>query len=87
MGRLLVLGLVALGIAAGIRATSKSLPKLMEAMMERVMPKMMDSCFAQMDAERRDFILAHCRGMLDKMEQKYVTAKEATSSTITPQEA
>ena len=34
--------------------------------------RMMDSCFSQMDRERREFMLAHCRGMLDQMEEKYL---------------
>jgi hypothetical protein len=32
----------------------------------------MDTCIAEMDRERREFMLAHCRGMLDQMEQKYM---------------
>ena len=49
-------------------------PKQLEEMMENMMPRMMDSCFSQMDDERRRFMLGHCRGMLDEMEQKYVAA-------------
>jgi hypothetical protein len=37
----------------------------------------MDSCFSVMDGERRTFMLGHCRGMLDKMEEKYVTPATA----------
>lgn len=29
-----------------------------------------------MDRERREFMLAHCRGMLDQMEEKYVRPAE-----------
>ena len=42
-----------------------------EHMMEDVMPSMIDHCFAKMDAERRELMLAHCRGMLDEVEAKY----------------
>ncbi len=77
MKRIVIVGLAAvamLGLARGMR---ERLPKLMERMMEDVMPNMMDSCFAQMDPERRKSMLTHCRGMLDRMEEKYSTA-EAT---------
>ena len=43
-----------------------------EHMMQDVMPRMMDSCFGEMDRERREFMLTHCRGMLDQMEEKYL---------------
>ncbi len=43
----------------------------MEHMMLKMMPQMMDTCFAEMDQERRQFILSHCRGMLDRIEAKY----------------
>ncbi len=75
--RLVVIGLVAVGMIALSGRLRAALAKLMERMMENVMPKMMDSCFAQMDPERRKFMLTHCRGMLDRVEEKYVTA-EAT---------
>lgn len=48
---------------------------LMEHMMECVMPRMMDACFAQMSPERRQFMLAHCRGLLDDVEAKYGSAE------------
>ncbi len=77
MKRLLVVGVMAGGAFGLVRATRGAVPKLMERMMENVMPKMMDSCFAQMDPERREFMLTHCRGMLDRMEEKYVRAEAA----------
>ena len=43
-----------------------------ERMMIDMMPRMMDTCFSEMDGERRQFMLAHCRGMLDQMEEKYL---------------
>ncbi|MEE8421315.1 MAG: hypothetical protein V3S31_00910 [Dehalococcoidia bacterium] len=77
MKRLLVMGLVAIAMLALSRRLRDALPRLMERMMEDGMPKMMDSCFAQMDAERRTSMLTHCRGMLDQMEEKYVRAETA----------
>ena len=46
-------------------------PERMERMMTDMMPKMMDTCFSAMDKERRQFMLTHCRGMLDEVEEKY----------------
>ncbi len=43
-----------------------------ESMMLDMMPRMMDNCFSAMDNERRQFMLTHCRGMLDQMEEKYM---------------
>jgi hypothetical protein len=71
------MGLAAVAVLGLARRMRERLPQLMERMMEDVMPNMMDSCFAQMDPERRKFMLTHCRGMLDRMEERYVTA-EAT---------
>ncbi len=59
---------------------SEMMPQMMEKMgsgeIERLMldmmPSMMDTCFSEMDRERRQFILTHCRGMLDKVEEKYM---------------
>ena len=42
-----------------------------ERMMLDIMPRMMDTCFSEMDRQRRQFMLNHCRGMLDQMEEKY----------------
>ena len=44
----------------------------MENMMIDMMPRMMDTCFSEMDTERRKFMLTHCRSMLDQMDEKYV---------------
>jgi hypothetical protein len=52
-------------------------PEAFEHMMEDTMPKMMDSCFSSMNMERREFMLGHCRGLLDQMEQKYVRPASA----------
>ena len=46
-------------------------PEEIERMMIDMMPRMMDVCFSEMDGKRRQFLLAHCRGMLDDMEEKY----------------
>ncbi len=40
-----------------------------------MMPVMMDNCFSQMDRERREFMLTHCRSMFDRMEEKYLPAE------------
>ena len=78
MRRRMIVGLtVALGIAVARKVVGRRIPKLMEHMMENVMPRMMDSCFAQMSPGRREFMLAHCRGMLDAMEEKYGKAHAA----------
>jgi hypothetical protein len=53
---------------------------LIEHMIEDVMPRMMDRCFSEMDAERRQFMLAHCRGMLDEVEAKYVESEPPSAS-------
>lgn len=55
-------------------AFARAMP-LMEHLMENVMPSMMDSCFAAMSPERREFMLGHCRGMLNRVEAKYVAGK------------
>ena len=47
-----------------------------ERMMLDMMPGMMDSCFSGMDMARRQFMLTHCRGMLDAMEAKYVSPSQ-----------
>ena len=75
MKRLSVVIVVALGLLAvgGLRRIVVGrMLTVMEFMMEHVMPTMMNSCFAAMSPERRDFMLDHCRGMLDQMEAKYV---------------
>ena len=62
----------AIGFRIARRLVGARVPRLMEQMMENVMPNMMDACFSQMSPERREFMLSHCRGMLDRMEAKYV---------------
>lgn len=72
MRRLILVGAAGLLLAAILgRIARARLPRLMETMIERAMPQMMDRCFGAMSAERREFMLAHCRGMLDLMEQRY----------------
>ena len=73
MRRLVFVGIGGLLIAAMLgRIARGRLTQLIEPMMENVMPEMMDRCFDAMSPERRVFMLSHCRGMLDQMEQKYV---------------
>jgi hypothetical protein len=57
------------------RFIGAKLATAMELMMERVMPRMMDVCFGQMSPDRREFMLAHCRGALDDVDKKYATAQ------------
>lgn len=72
MRRLILVGAAGLLLAAILgRIVRGRAPRLMETMIERAMPQMMDRCFGAMSAERREFMLAHCRGMLDLMEQRY----------------
>ena len=44
-------------------------PEAFDRMMEDAMPRTMDSCFSWMNAERREYMLGHCRGLLDQMEE------------------
>ncbi len=69
----LALAVLVIAIVGGItrRIARRKFPVLMDHMMKDVMPDMMDSCVAHMGPERRSFMLAHCRGMLDRMEAKY----------------
>ncbi len=46
-------------------------PEEIERIMIDMMPHMMDICFSEMDGGRRQFMLAHCRGILDQMENEY----------------
>jgi hypothetical protein len=59
------------GLAIARFVVWKRAPELMERMMENVMPQMMDTCFRQMSQERREFMLGHCRGLLDQMDERY----------------
>ncbi len=78
MRRLILVAVAGLLIAAVLgRIARGGLPRLIETMMEHAMPEMMDRCFGAMSAERREFMLSHCRGMLDLMEQKYVAPEVA----------
>ncbi len=72
MKQLLLAAVVLGGIAIAVRVALGGFPALMERMMENVMPGMMDRCFSGMDRERREYMLRHCRGLLDQMEAKYV---------------
>lgn len=51
--------------------------------MQDVMPRCMDACFARMPPERREFMLAHCRGALDRVEAKYEADEPATEHPVT----
>jgi hypothetical protein len=72
-----------MGLGAGLATRSSSARRLvaaglataMELMMDRVMPRMMDVCFGQMSPDRREFMLAHCRGALEDVDKKYTTAQ------------
>ena len=63
----------------------KVMPRMIESMvheqikhmMLNMMPRMMDGCFSQMDFQRCEFTLTHCRGMLDQMKEKYVAEPAA----------
>jgi hypothetical protein len=76
--RLILIGIaiVALELAFVVvrYVVPKAAPRLMELMAEQVMPRMMDAYFGQMSADRRTFMLAHCRGMLDRVDEKYQSA-------------
>jgi hypothetical protein len=66
-----------IGVYVGATARRNARRKFsgaMEQMAERVMPQMMDSWFAQMSADRRTFMFAHCRETLDHIEAKYGAA-------------
>ncbi len=78
MRKLLLIGLalmIAIGVMRGL--IGRSLPRAMESMMEKVMPRVMDARFAQMSDERRRFMLGHCRGLLDQMDEKYMRPRAA----------
>jgi hypothetical protein len=71
----LVRPVVMLALAVGLaRIAAHGFPVLMEGMMEHVMPRGMGHCFSRMSPERRQFMLEHCRGLLDEMEATYTTA-------------
>lgn len=59
----------------------KMMPKMMESLgegkamtetMHKMMPNMMNNCFSSMNESERREMLTFCRGMLDKMEKKYL---------------
>jgi hypothetical protein len=80
MNRLKIVVATLAALALLIRLARGRSAAVKEHMMEDVMPQMMDRCFSQMDAERRQFMLAHCRGMLDEVEAKYVEPQPASAS-------
>ena len=75
MKRLVLIGIGMAGVMAGLGVVrlvlGKRGPELMERMMENVMPQMMGTCFAQMSQEQREYMLGHCRGLLDRMDEQY----------------
>lgn len=44
----------------------------MMGMMHKTMPKMMANCFSSMKKSERREMLTFCRGMLDKVEKKFL---------------
>ena len=76
MKRLIVIAGLPSSLAVLARLAQRRLPALMKHMMEHVMPGMMDHCFSRMDREWQEFMLAHCRGMLDQMEAKYLKGEQ-----------
>lgn len=85
MRRLVLIGIAMAGVAMGLGIARYLIrtraPKLMERMMENVMPQMMETCFGQMSQERREFVLGHCRGLLDQMDEQYAVTQPAKSTT------
>lgn len=79
----LVIGLLVVAFAGATARTiaKRKLPELIDHMAEYVMPNIMDSCFAQMSPARRIFMLAHCRGMLDRVEAKHGAPQPMTERT------
>ena len=70
MRRLLLMGLAAgLGFALSRGAAAPLRARLITDMIEHVQPRMMHACFAQMSPARRDFMLAHCRRVLDEIDE------------------
>lgn len=76
--------IIAAGVlgAIAVRGAVPGLPTMMERMMENVMPGMMDRCFSGMDRQRREFMLRHCRGMLDQMEAKYLHPERGNARSV-----
>ena len=81
MKRWIVFGVAGVGLllAAGVarRLVPDRVLGLFDRMMEDVMPGMMDACFGSMPQQRREFMLDHCRGALDRVEAKYGAAEPA----------
>ena len=75
MKRITIIAGVLGGLGLLARRARRRVPALQEHLMEDVMPGMMDHCFSQMGHERREFMLTHCRGMLDQMEAKYLSVE------------
>jgi hypothetical protein len=71
----MLIGLGMTGVIVGLRGVryviGKRAPELMERIMENVMPQMMDRCFAQMSDERSEYMLGHCRELLERMDERY----------------
>ena len=73
MKRWLVLGVAGLGVLLALGVARRVLRDRIFRLFER----MMDACFARMPPQRREFMLAHCRGALDSVEARYVAAQPA----------
>ncbi len=82
--RLILIGIGVVGLQLAFvvarYVVPKAAPRLMELMAEKVMPRMMDVCFGQMSQDRRAFMLAHCRGMLDRVDEKYQVSPPSEQS-------
>lgn len=86
MKRLVIIGIAMVGVMVGLgiarAVVGRRAPQAMERMMENVMPRMMGTCFAQMSQERREFMLGHCRGLLDAMDEKYQVTRPVEQSPV-----
>jgi hypothetical protein len=71
---LVLIGIAMAGVAIGLGVARHvvwtRVPRLIERMPENVMPQMMGTCFAQMSREQREYMLGHCRGLLDRMDEQ-----------------
>jgi len=91
MKRWMLLGVAGVGLLLAVGAARRLVRdrvfQLFERMMEDVMPGMMDACFARMPPQRRELMLAHCRGALDRVEAKYVDVTATAVEGAAPEHA
>ncbi len=76
--------MLALALGVARRILRDRILSLFERLMEDAMPGMMDACFARMPRERREFMLAHCRGALDRVAAKYVASEPPEDEDTAP---